>query len=461
VSDEIEFGEVEEAAPQRALRPDENHRFAVGCYAEPSDFDLPIYIDLDVLLDMEQHAGSDTSVELGGVLLGGRFQDEQGRPFVVVSDCLRAEHYESTKGSFKFTHETWSAITRDRQRLAPDLEMIGWYHTHPGWGVFLSGMDMFICDHFFNKSLDIAYVIDPCRGDRGMFQWTGETERQVRRTGGFFVTASRFRAAELEDSIAELSGNMPATSSRPVSGASSAPIVHLHQPRDQQPSWQVPAVLGMLALQFLLVALIALKTLVPMNAVGSTSDEKIAGTLKKLDDWLDSSESRGQVQLAWERAKAQSELLDQVLHELKGTDEGLVTRLTEKLDQTNKLVDDVAARDAQIREQRSVVEDVRSRLQALETKSKSEKEALASQVAKLTSDNERLRTELDKKKTEINPATAASSAPASDSNTSIWWWAGGAVLVGLLVIAGVWWIGGQEHHETATENSPSSKTSES
>src|SRR2546423_7842937 len=166
---------------------------------------------------MDQHALSDTSVELGGVLLGSRYKDADGRPFVVITESLRAQHYESTKGSFKFTHETWSAITRQRQRFPPELQMVGWYHTHPDWGVFLSGMDLFICHNFFSQKLDVAYVIDPCRGDRGMFQWTDEINdqrKQVRRTGGFFVTASRFRAAELEYYVAELSAAMSSTSTR-------------------------------------------------------------------------------------------------------------------------------------------------------------------------------------------------------------------------------------------------------
>jgi proteasome lid subunit RPN8/RPN11 len=61
--------------------------------------------------------------------------------------------------------------------------MVGWYHTHPDWGVFLSSMDMFICDNFFNK-LDVAYVIDPWRGpgdvpmDRES-QPTGEAARWI------------------------------------------------------------------------------------------------------------------------------------------------------------------------------------------------------------------------------------------------------------------------------------------
>ena len=174
---------------------------------------------------MEDHALSNTAVELGGVLLGGCYEDEQGRPFVVITDSLRAQHYESTKGSFKFTHDTWAAITRERDAFPAELAMVGWYHTHPDWGVFLSGMDMFICDNFFNKKLDVAYVIDPCRGDRGMFQWTGDARHRVRRTGGFFVTASRFRAAELEYYVAELSSTMPAASPlRSAAGPTAAPL---------------------------------------------------------------------------------------------------------------------------------------------------------------------------------------------------------------------------------------------
>src|SRR5262245_19744339 len=277
---------------------------------------------------MEEHALSDTAVELGGVLLGGHYEDEAGRPFVVVTDSLRARHYESTKGSFKFTHDTWSAITREREQFPAELQMVGWYHTHPDWGVFLSGMDMFICDNFFNKKLDVAYVIDPCRGDRGMFQWTGEAGHRVRRTAEFFVTTSRFRAQELEYYVAELSGTMPATPTmRTAAGSHPAPIVHLHQPRDSTPPWQGPAIAAALALQFLLVALLAWKTLaVPAN-VEKASDAKIVAALEKLDTSLGTQEARRRAELADSRARARTEFLDEAFHELKGTDDGAIARL--------------------------------------------------------------------------------------------------------------------------------------
>jgi proteasome lid subunit RPN8/RPN11 len=449
VDDEIHFGEVEQAAPQRALRPDENRHYAVAAYGEPAEADLPVFVDLDVLADMEEHAQSDTSVELGGVLLGGHYEDEQGRPFVVVTDGLRAQHYESTKGSFKFTHDTWSAITREREQFPDELQMVGWYHTHPSWGVFLSGMDMFICDNFFNKKLDVAYVIDPCRGERGMFQWTDNPGQRVRRTGGFFVTASRFRAAELENYVTELSGAMPATSMRSTTGASSAPVVHLHQPQHAEPPWQAPAILGVLVIQFLLVALIGWRVLVPAAGARSPQEEKIAAALTKLDSTIGSVEARRQADLARERTRAQAELLDQVVRELKGTDAGFVTSLQDRYDQSQKLTEDVAARDARIRELAAQGEEHRSRLQALEARSKADEERLRTQLASVTIKNDRLLEDLEKSKAELRSMRAKLEPESADDKAaagsgrwySLRWWAIGA-LAAVAVVAGVWWIGG-------------------
>jgi len=166
MSSDIQFGDLEHSQPERGLRPDQDAHFATCPVGTLEDGELLIFVDLDVMRDMEAHAQSNTNVELGGVMLGRQSVDDQGRPFVTITDSLRAEHYEATKGSFKFTHETWSQISRQRDQFRPDLEMVGWYHTHPGWSVFLSGMDLFICNNFFNR-----FFQSPARrraGDRSL-----------------------------------------------------------------------------------------------------------------------------------------------------------------------------------------------------------------------------------------------------------------------------------------------------
>ena len=315
MNDDIQFGEVETARPQKQLRPDQNKHFAVVAYGTPRDGELPIFVDLDVVADMELHAESDTSVELGGVLLGAHCEDEDGNPFVLITDSLRAEHYHSTKGSFTFTHDTWAAITRRRDEFPAELAMAGWYHTHPDWGVFLSGMDMFICDNFFNKRLDVAYVIDPCRGDRAFFQWTGDSRHRKKRVGGFYVVASRFRQQELELYVQQLEGKgiaMPATTS-----GYPGPIIHVPQP-PPQPAWQPLAVIGMLALQFCFLALIAWKMIGP--PIGDDKVSDTAALVQKLDAYLETRDAEV-------REAAQQRVYDRILRELKGAPDGTAAQI--------------------------------------------------------------------------------------------------------------------------------------
>ena len=192
---DIEFGQVEHSQPEQGLRPDQDKHFVVAMCGDVQESDLPIFVDMDVMRDMEAHARENTRVELGGVMLGRQHVDDEGKPFVIITDSLRAKHYEATKGSFKFTHDTWNQITRERNEYHSELELVGWYHTHPGWGVFLSGMDLFICNNFFSRPLDVALVIDPCAGDRGWFQWTPVND--TRQTPGFFLMTNRHRQTEL------------------------------------------------------------------------------------------------------------------------------------------------------------------------------------------------------------------------------------------------------------------------
>jgi proteasome lid subunit RPN8/RPN11 len=266
VDDDIQFGEVQEARPGRRRRPDRDRHFAVcACGARAVD-DLPIFIDVDVLAEIEAHAQSDTSVELGGVLLGGQFEDEDGEPFVLVLDSLRAEHYQSSGSHFKFTHDTWTEITRQRDGFADDLQMVGWYHTHPNLGVFLSSMDRFICENFFNRPLDVALVVDPLRGDRGWFYW-GDTGRRLPRAKGFGAIASRFRQRELETFVGLLQEDATMTTSRltgslPPGADLRLPQQVIHTIRPQL-GWIGAAVLAMLVLQVCTTLLVALRLASP------------------------------------------------------------------------------------------------------------------------------------------------------------------------------------------------------
>ena len=187
--DEIVFDDVRYREPERRCRPDRDGRLACLAYELPGPDDLAIFLDRKTADAIERHALRDTSVELGGILLGKECLDDQtGQPFVRITESLEAKHFENTQASFTYTHESWEEITRERDRLHPELDIVGWYHTHPDFGIFLSGHDQFIHRHFFAQPLQVAYVVDPIRQTRGFFQWRGGNLLQV---GGYTITSDR------------------------------------------------------------------------------------------------------------------------------------------------------------------------------------------------------------------------------------------------------------------------------
>ena len=116
------------------------------------------------------HGQTRTDVELCGVLIGTGCRDAHG-PYLLVEHAIAGTAASSRSTNVTFTADTWQQIQTVMDRDHPDKKMVGWYHTHPGFGIFLSDMDLFICDNFFNLPWQVAFVYDPVGGDEGNFVW--------------------------------------------------------------------------------------------------------------------------------------------------------------------------------------------------------------------------------------------------------------------------------------------------
>jgi len=108
---------------------------------------------------------SKADVEMGGVLVGSAFVDSDLRLHaVVVRRGLLGDNSEGTPVSLKFTSDSWQSINSKLPGL-PEEErnIVGWYHSHPGLGVFLSARDRLTQRSFFANPWQIALVVDPNR----------------------------------------------------------------------------------------------------------------------------------------------------------------------------------------------------------------------------------------------------------------------------------------------------------
>ena len=141
-----------------------------GQFPAGTHSDFRLHMAPAVLAGIAGHAKADDSVEICGVLVGGWEQDEQG-PYALVSDYIRCDNAASKFAEVTFTHESWAQINKEMDSKYDDKRIVGWYHSHPDFGIFLSDRDCFIQQHFFSGAGQVAYVIDPVRDLEGVFVW--------------------------------------------------------------------------------------------------------------------------------------------------------------------------------------------------------------------------------------------------------------------------------------------------
>ena len=142
--------------------------------------ELRVFIVQEAFDRLVEHGNEKTSVEVGGVLVGRPLTDERG-PYVVVDDVIRADHSRQEVTELTFTHDTWDHINKEMDEQHEGRKIVGWYHTHPGFGLFLSEQDLFIQRSFFDLPFQLALVYDPLSREHGCFAWRGGEPWRLRR----------------------------------------------------------------------------------------------------------------------------------------------------------------------------------------------------------------------------------------------------------------------------------------
>jgi proteasome lid subunit RPN8/RPN11 len=141
---------------------------------KPNQRQPRVTIEGEVLRQIRQHARSNSKTEVCGVLIG----EETGNGLSITAripglNAAQAGTYVT------FTQDTWEHIYKIKDKEYPDERIMGWYHSHPGFGVFLSDHDTFIHKNFFSSALQVAWVYDPHSDEEGCFGWSGERLERV------------------------------------------------------------------------------------------------------------------------------------------------------------------------------------------------------------------------------------------------------------------------------------------
>ena len=127
----------------------------------------------DVLQSVNREVMASLTHEVGGFLLGNRYRcPNSGRQYIIIDQYSAARFTESTNVSLSFTAEAWARLDDELTGKFSGKLLLGWYHSHPGIGIFLSPADVQIHEQRFHDAWQVALVVDPQTGKAGLFGWS-------------------------------------------------------------------------------------------------------------------------------------------------------------------------------------------------------------------------------------------------------------------------------------------------
>lgn len=130
---------------------------------------MKVTIKQDVLNEIHLHGDSSMRAEICGILIGTM---NEGHTDIIAR--IEGKGAKEQGANVTFTQETWDFVYKVKDEHYADKDIVGWYHTHPGFGIFLSSFDLFIHENFFSAPGQVAWVYDPHSKDEGCFTWSNK-----------------------------------------------------------------------------------------------------------------------------------------------------------------------------------------------------------------------------------------------------------------------------------------------
>ena len=144
--------------------------------------DKNIYIYQPVYKEIHKFTKNKLVNESGGILVGS-VVEEFGKINIIIEGFIEAKFCDATPTTLTFTHKTWEACHKEIDKKYKGKKIVGWIHTHPNFGIFLSEYDRFVHENFFSEEYQVAYVVDPIQSIEGFYFWINS---KLEKCKGFY-----------------------------------------------------------------------------------------------------------------------------------------------------------------------------------------------------------------------------------------------------------------------------------
>ncbi|KAA0227006.1 hypothetical protein EDS67_18285 [candidate division KSB1 bacterium] len=153
--------------PSRVIPPD---------WAQPANARKHvIFVRNSLLAKVKEHAQRDLSHECFGLLLGNAYSDPIRKVlWIEVQEAVAAVDTNASIVAVEVSTKEFRRLNDEVDKIWDETKgetrKIGWYHSHPNFGIFMSGTDQANQKQFYSQEWQIALVVDPVREEIGFFR---------------------------------------------------------------------------------------------------------------------------------------------------------------------------------------------------------------------------------------------------------------------------------------------------
>lgn len=143
---------------------------------------LRIYLEDYVYTYLYQYAKLYRGQEKCAALVGS-YTENLDEMSAIISGALQVNEIESEEGNM-LSETHIEEIQKQIERYFPNSQLMGWMHTQPGYGIFLTTHDMKIQQTLFKEPYQTLMIIDPIENTDAFFAWHLE---EIESVEGYYI----------------------------------------------------------------------------------------------------------------------------------------------------------------------------------------------------------------------------------------------------------------------------------
>ena len=155
-----------------------------------------VFFSKKCVSQMEEHVSEDKENERCGFLIGRIYLIDE-KLCTYVAEAIPAKEKSSSPAGVVIEGDAQAellfALEECRKSKSTNFMLVGWYHSHPfgGFcdGIFLSGRDESIIECQLNQPYQVAVVLNPGSGSRGVFGWI---DGKIKKIEDSYVLSEEF-----------------------------------------------------------------------------------------------------------------------------------------------------------------------------------------------------------------------------------------------------------------------------